>query len=122
MGCLLFFMSRTPDDLTRLFASELRFMMLPSPEPALARRPAPQKASGNESLPGAILPYWLDHAFDEPRFRGLRGNFPEPKDSRRRYPRHAVQTHLPDSRVRTSHRPAAGRHRSPHLRGNRSEE
>ena len=55
--------------------------MLPSREPALARRLAPQTASGNESLPGAILPYWPARAFDEPRFRGLHDNFPEPKDT-----------------------------------------
>jgi hypothetical protein len=33
-------------------------MMLPSHKPVLARQPVPQKVSGNESLPGAILPYW----------------------------------------------------------------
>jgi hypothetical protein len=32
-------------------------------------------------LPGAILPYWPARAFDEPRFRGLHDNFPEPKDT-----------------------------------------
>src|ERR1019366_4419547 len=93
LDCLLF-VSCTPDDLTRLFASESRFMMLLAREPPLARRPAPQKASDNESLPDAILPYWPARAFDEGRFRGLHDNFPEPKDSPRKYPRHAVQSHL----------------------------
>src|ERR1700688_3508666 len=37
LDCLLIFMSCTPDDLTRLFASESRFMMLPSHEPPWLR-------------------------------------------------------------------------------------
>jgi hypothetical protein len=109
--------SRNPGDPTLFFASEPRFMMLPWPELTQARRPARQKAFGSESLLGAILPYWLAPAFDEARFRGRNGNSPAPKDSPQRYPPHAVQNHLPDSRVWTSHRPAVDRLPSPHLRG-----
>jgi hypothetical protein len=111
------FASCGPGDATLFFAPEPRSMMLSWPELTPAQRPAGQKAFGSESLLAAILPYWLAPAFDGARFRGRNGNSPAPKDSPQRYRPHAVQSHLLDSRVLTSHRPAVDRLPSPHLRG-----
>src|SRR4030095_9135465 len=88
---------------------QLKFRPQSSHEPPLARQLVPQKASGNGSLPGASLRYLPAPASDEPRSRGQSDNFPLPVDGPRKYLPPAVQSHLPDSRVWTSHRVALDR-------------
>ena len=89
----------------------------PKDAPLQVRRPAPQKASDNESWPGASPRCWPGPALDEARFGGLRDSCREPVDDPRKYPLHAVQSRSSDSHAWTSRRPTAGRRPLRRLRG-----
>ena len=84
--------------------------------PTPARRSDPQKASGNESWPGASPRSRLVPAFGEARFRGLYDNCRSPADGPPKHLPPAVQSQLPDSRGSTSHRAEVGRLPLPHPR------